>query len=403
MNKNPFEYLSGIIQSLASDKKRIGFLFGAGTSFAHKDETAIYIPSVSVLTKNILETINSDEVYFKDSIKSILQNIENPNIEKILDLVEKKIEAVGSDKLNGLNHEEFIQLRKIILKQIFKYVSVINSETPKEELMKLPHYEFAKWIAKAERKYPIEIFTTNYDYMFECAFEVNDVPYFDGFSGSLSPFFHSISVEDFSYLPKETKLWKIHGSLGWKVKDDKVIRCKSNLDNDELLIYPSSLKYANSKKMPYISLVDRLCNFMQQDDSILIVLGYSFGDEHINERIITTLKKSRNSHVFVFLYDKRTEGEDTIYELETDLKYERIAIQSSRISFLGMKSAIIGGIKYKWDFDSSTTEIHDEFGSLISLNTDNSFNELLIPDFIKFVDFISLMMNDAILEDISHE
>ncbi len=402
-NKNPYEYMSGVLQALASDKKRIGFLCGAGTSFAKKDETALFVPNILKMSDIIIEKIKSINSKLNEAILSIQHELGTPNIEKILDLIEKKIEAVGSSTLNGLNIVEFKDLKAIIETSIFDIVSVVSSNTPLSELQKLPHYSFAKWIGKVDRKYPIEIFTTNYDYMFESCLEVNNIPYYDGFTGSLTPFFHSLSVEDFTYLSHETKLWKIHGSLGWKMSEKKVVRCKTDPLNKELLIYPSSLKYSNSKKMPYISLIDRLCNFIQQEDSILIILGYSFGDEHINERIITSLKKANSSHVFAFVYDKYLKDGVTNYQLFEDEKYEFLANQSSRLSFIGMKSAFIGGMKYNWLFNASNSEINEDFRKFVKINQDNSFNELLLPDFVQFINFITSMMNQIDLKETNHE
>lgn len=41
-------------------------------------------------------------------------------------------------------------------------------------------------------------------------------------------------------------------------------------DQEDILIYPSTLKYKESKKQPFESLLDRLSNFLKQDDIILI-------------------------------------------------------------------------------------------------------------------------------------
>ncbi|MFA6377196.1 MAG: SIR2 family protein [Acholeplasmataceae bacterium] len=397
--KNPYEFISGISQVLASDKKRIGFLCGAGTSFAKNDATALNVPNINGITNRVVDKIKTEDSKFKTAIEEIVSEITDPNIERILDLLEKKIDAVGNSKLNGLSKEELICLRQKIHVDIYDIVSVISIDTPKEEIVKLPHNEFVKWIGRASRKYPIEIFTTNYDYFFESAFEINEIPYYDGFTGSLNPFFHSLSVEDFSYLPKETKLWKIHGSLGWKQVENRVIRSKSNSENKDLLIYPSSLKYTNSKKMPYVSLVDRLCAFIEQDEAVLFVIGYSFGDEHINERIITSLKKSHNSQVFAFIYDKKQNGESVGYQLQKDSIYMELGNQSSKISFIGMKTAIIGGKFIDWHIDSGKSSTSDTIKSIISLNEDETFNELLIPDFAKFVDYISSMVVRPSMEE----
>jgi hypothetical protein len=395
MDKNPYEYLSGILEILSSDKKRIGFLFGAGTSCSGKSIPAPFVPSTKELTDIIVDSIKKNKPEFSQPLASVMLEMTNPNIENILDLIEKKIEAVGPGTLNGLSSDKLTILKDVIQANIFDEVSVIDTDTKEEELKRLPHYEFAKWVGQADRKFPIEIFTTNYDYLFEASLEANDIPYYDGFSGSLSPFFNSIAVEDLSFLQSETKLWKIHGSLGWKQNGNKVIRCKScqKESNKELLIYPSFLKYTNSKKMPFVSLLDRLCNFVVSEDSVLIVLGYSFNDEHINERLITSLKRAKNSHVFAFIYDKKSTEKGDFYELLVDPKFVNLSNQTSRISFIGMNSAIIGGKKYKWTFDPTSQQSHHDFARFVVFNEDKTLKEITLPDFAMFVEFLSSLVD----------
>nr|WP_243687210.1 SIR2 family protein [Methanobacterium formicicum] len=111
------------------------------------------------------------------------------------------------------------------------------------------HSDFTEWINRADRKYGIEIFTLNYDYLFELGLELKKMFHIMMVSlVVLCLFFNSDSVEDFEFLPRQTKLWKIHGSLGWHhdKRSGKVLR-KDSSEND-ILIYPSTLKYSDSKK-----------------------------------------------------------------------------------------------------------------------------------------------------------
>lgn len=36
----------------------------------------------------------------------------------------------------------------------------------------------------------------------------------------ISLFFNSESIEDMNFLPTQTKLWKVHGSLGWHIEEE---------------------------------------------------------------------------------------------------------------------------------------------------------------------------------------
>ena len=312
---DPSEIVRGIQQLLVSDKKKIAFLFGAGTSLAKKESNSPYIPAIGKMTELVLTYLKEDSVN-GDKYKKALTEIEEElkqqnqplNIETLLSNVEEKVIIIGNGTLNALTKDEFKTIREKIRGKIQEIVSVHKDIDSTEN--SLIQYDLAKWICNADRKFGVEIFTTNYDYLLEIGLEANGVPYFDGFTGSYKPFFNADALEDVNYLPKQTKLWKIHGSLGLHkdASSDRIIRMSS--DKDDLLIYPSSLKYSNSKKMPYSAFMDRLNLFLKQDDAVLFVCGYSFGDEHINERIISALKTDTTAHVFVLNYDIKLETND---------------------------------------------------------------------------------------------
>ena len=127
----------------------------------------------------------------------------------------QKNQIICSGTLNGLSKDEMCSLIEETKEQIRKIVSKHKEIFESDGIDNLIHVDFAEWIKRADRKQAIELFTTNYDYFFELGIEEKNIPYYEGFTGSYKPFFHSESVEDLCYLPKQTKLWKIHGSLGW--------------------------------------------------------------------------------------------------------------------------------------------------------------------------------------------
>ncbi len=112
----------------------------------------------------------------------------------------------------------------------------------------------------------MEIFTTNYDYLFELGMEYHGVPYFDGFVGSYKPFFFPSSVEDLYYLPQQTKLWKLHGSLGWDTHESLGRIVIIDSEDNNIIILPCMSKYEASKKQPYKSVMDRLLDFLRAEE-----------------------------------------------------------------------------------------------------------------------------------------
>jgi ribosomal protein S17 len=216
----PSEYIRGIQQLLISDKKRIGFLFWAGSSLSKKSEKSLTVPAISKMTIDIVKKVGEMNKNYKTAFEEIKEELgdANFNVETILSNLEQKAMLIGKGSLNNLRKEDFANIIIEIKKNIRVMVSVHKADKDKiiskELVAELVHTDFANWIGQAERKYPIEIFTTNYDFLFELGLEHKEIPYYDGFCGSLRPFFNPESVEDFSFLAKQTKLWKIHGSLG---------------------------------------------------------------------------------------------------------------------------------------------------------------------------------------------
>lgn len=423
---DPSEIVRGIQQLLVSDKKKIAFLFGAGTSLAKKELDSLYIPGIGKMTELVLAYLKEDKNNGKQYEKALAEIDEELkqqgqplNIETLLSNVEEKIRIIGKGTLNNLTKEEFSIIGDKIREKIQEIVSVHKNISGKENT--LIQYDLAKWICNADRKFGVEIFTTNYDYMFEIGLETNGVPYFDGFTGSYKPFFNADALEDVDYLPKQTKLWKIHGSLGLHkdTSSGRIIRMSS--DKDDLLIYPSSLKYNNSKKQPYSAFMDRLNLFLKQDDAVLFVCGYSFGDEHINERIMSALQTNTTAHVFVLNYDivwsKHENGEDMkTHTFATDNYLGKLASRNRKISVLATRAAIIGGQFGEWkirvDIDSNdplspssyfkediTYEPNPKTEAQTETQIKTGKGELLLPSFVSFVELLKSMIPKNEWED----
>ncbi|MGV7107475.1 SIR2 family protein [Flavobacterium sp. U410] len=408
---DPSEYIRGIQQILISDKKKIGFLFGAGSSLATKNETSLTVPAIGKMTSEIVDEVGKLDGKYKTALEEIKEELgeKSFNIETILSNLEQKVLFIGKGTLNSLNKDEFARLIQEIKKGVRKKVSVHKKEdekiVTKDIVSELVQTDFANWIGQAERKFPIEVFTTNYDFLFELGLEHKEIPYYDGFCGSLRAFFNPESVEDFSFLPKQTKLWKIHGSLGWHYDMDTEKILRVSPDDDDILIYPSTLKYKESKKQPYESLMDRLSNFLKQDDAILITCGYSWGDEHINSRIISALKTNTTSHVIGLIFDKYDKIDDKS-------NVSKIGLDNPKVSIYASRSAVIGCNYAEWKLKSEPSKddtvnlnlYFDEDGAIDSNEEKNKETkgeevwtgkgEFILPDFGKLATFLNSMVSD---------
>lgn len=410
MNHDPSEYIRGIQQVLISDKKKIGFLFGAGSSLATKGEKSLTVPAIGKMTSEIVDEVGLLNGSFKTALEEIKEELEGIgfNIETILSKLELKLDVIGKSTLNSLKKDDFKALITAVKKCVRNKVSVHldgKKIVAKDIVSELVQTDFANWIGQAERKFPIEIFTTNYDFLFELGLEHNEIPYYDGFCGSLRAFFNPDSVEDLRFLPKQTKLWKIHGSLGWHFDKDTEKILRVSPDDDDILIYPSTLKYKDAKKQPYESLLDRLSNFLKQDDAVLFTCGYSWGDEHINSRIMSALRTHSTSHVIGLFFDK-------FDKIDANSKISKIGLDNSKISIYASRSAIIGCNYGEWKLksepskdDSVNIDLYfDEDAAIdttVNKNTETKGKELwtgkgefVLPDFSRLVKFLNAMVAD---------
>jgi SIR2-like domain len=409
---DPREHIRGIHQILISDKKRIGFLFGAGSSYA-TGIPQLCVPAVEEMTRIIVGQVSAHSAEFAAAINEIRFEYEESllpfNIESLLSNIEAKRAVIGAGTLNGLDIHGFIELATFVKTGVIKLVSVHESLKLKDRKI-LAHAKLANWVQKARRRFPSEIFTINYDYLFEIALESSGIPYFDGFSGSFEPFFCPEAVEDVGAYGHLVKLWKMHGSLGWTYResDKAVIRDKS-AKADSILIYPSHLKYNTSKKQPYVGLIDRLCTFLQQDDAVLFTCGYSFGDNHINERIVTSLRRGANSHVIALYFDefvnKNGVPEFALTNEENSVRAMATRETGGKMSAYGIRHAVIGGKFGKWKltdepkindsvrvsqyFDEDAASPSNEAGQRKGDERWEGTGRFLLPDFRKLTEFLN--------------
>lgn len=347
---NPKYQLDLIQQILSQNVKPLGFFIGAGCPLSIRIENTAgemeaLIGDVAGLTKSISFLLEQSDASLLKSWNKLKRAIEEDkeattNIETILTKIRLLKEVAGSGLVRGLNHSELTDLDSHIC---FSIADQVNKQLPIENTA---FHDLAIWTRATNRNKPVQIFTTNYDLLLEQAFEESSAPYFDGFVGSRQAFFDLAAVEQEWLLPARwTRLWKIHGSLNWRVTPGKqVARCENQPSGeDSYLIYPSHLKYDQSRKMPFIAMLDRLKSFLMTPSSTLFICGYSFGDEHINDIICRTLEANSSAHVFAFAYGDIAD--------DRYIAAKRCAMSTPNCTLLGKNSGVIGRNDYVWTGD----------------------------------------------------
>lgn len=345
MMHDPARAVETLRDHLSRHDKPIGFLFGAGTSCAPRkvgtDEPLI--PAIRELTQLCREASKALGPEFAAAWELIAQesiDVEgNDLVEAVLSRVHLKVDAVGAeDSLVGLDHAQLARLETTIRETIASAVQ------PPQELVpaNLPHHDLARWLGRSSRQRAVEIFTTNYDLLIERALEDERQVVFDGFVGSHRPFFHPESLTRADLAPGSAwvRLWKLHGSVNWSwhvVQGRRRIVRTEPIGSGELVL-PSSRKYDESRKEPYVALLERLGRFVMQDDALLISCGYGFCDEHINSVLFDALAGPTRTHLVALQFE----------DSEPNSALARAAERRRNLTVLGPSRAWIGSLEGPW-------------------------------------------------------
>jgi hypothetical protein len=383
---DPIRHIKYLRQSLSQDNEAIGFFISAGCPLAvemPEDEWPL-IPDVAALSSFINKQLQGDINY-----TLLLDELEKSgkkknNIEDVLSFLRGLLLVSKGGTVRGLTEQNLIGLQDSICKEIVKKIHVT---LPDEDT---PYHRLCKWIQSIDRKVAVELFTTNYDLLMEQSLEILEIPYFDGFVGSTKAFFDLRAVED-NFIPIHwSRLWKIHGSINWYVeeKDDhkKVYRSSEVKEDASHLIYPSHLKYEESRKMPYLALIDQLNRFTRKKSSLLILCGYSFGDGHINDTIINALVANPTAMVLGLMFGTyHVKSEDgTISERYP--KAYKLAKNQHNLNIWTFDKAIIGTNIGNWNKGLSREDADADVMSFISTKPSIE-NDKIMQDMVEMGNF----------------
>lgn len=305
---DPPNFVSQMRQILAADKLPLAFFLGAGcpTSIRvvniNDGSSDALIPDIAGVTRMVEELMSNDralsgsfvrlrETFSEDGYTS-------PTVEDILNRVRAFHDVAGAAGVRGLDASTLKSLDNKICTVIR---DVVDKSLPTKDS---PYHHLADFVRLRRQRAP-EIFTTNYDLLCEEALEDRRTTYFDGFVGAVRPFFDQQAIEEGECPPRWARLWKLHGSVNWRIEPEsnRVFRSGDARDGDELLIHPSRLKYDESRRMPYVVMIDRLRGFLRRSGpAALIMSGYSFGDEHINAAIVDGLQANPSAVCFGLQY-----------------------------------------------------------------------------------------------------
>lgn len=268
----------------------LSFLIGAGCSSNKVDGEETGIPGMEALYDDFFDKNPKLSI-----LKTEMKGKFDKNLEKLLEVmgavqIVNSISTIDNDIDNKIS-----QVQSFIRKRI---QSGLNGQVVKDI-----YKGFYTKITQRSRKTPVSIFTTNYDLFNEIALDELGFPYNNGFTGTYRRKFNPISY-NYMYVDNmnlNRDVWervstffnliKLHGSISWVRKHDEIWEQDYNdiQDNETVMIYPTPLKDRTTLMTPYSDLFRVMENKIVQRNSALIVLGYSFSDDHINRVILNGL------------------------------------------------------------------------------------------------------------------
>ena len=217
--------------------------------------------------------------------------------------------------------EDLIQLMTDIERCIYALCSLALPEPVNERTAH--HALAAKLIARDAALGRSHLFTLNYDTLLEQAFDQLAIQYMDGFVGTVQRRFDPSCYGLDLYYPGDTRegrvrrydkfahLYKLHGSVNWRINaTGRVVQSNyrspehftawqgmqpraqaERLDTlfegnrEPIAILPTANKFVQTLDLPYAHLFRALHNRLNEAQTFLLILGYGFGDAHLN-RII---------------------------------------------------------------------------------------------------------------------
>lgn len=310
--------------------KNFAVLSGAGSSIDVGGK------SMQDLWKKAEEKYSAEE--FKEIREKVNFNSTNNDLEALLSQIDGFSKFNTNKKIKTTKKEYLID---DIKKEIFKIIKDECTITKPVKTTDFPHSKFLQKLLQRKQTNPrIKIFTLNYDLLFEyAATEVNSV-IIDGFSFTYPRTFSGrffdydivqregskLQAED-NFIQRVFHLHKLHGSLNWKKNKETGETIIEENTAEPLMVYPREAKYEDSYEQPFFEMMARFQRTLRiNNDTLLVCIGYSFNDKHINAVIEEALNQNPSFRMVVispmFDNDNKSDAFKVVFE---------IAQQSDRI------------------------------------------------------------------------
>ena len=310
------------------------FLLGAGASVDAK------IPHSAAMIRELEAHIYSDKkewskfkslynyvrsaIYYSDGIHGRFDGSASYNIERLVDTLNEinrksehtlypfvgawnptLVEVAGEDF--GMIEEFKQQIVRTLLSEWMAVTSYATNANYYSGLI-----EFQK-----EYQYPLRLFTLNYDLCVERIFRNANASIERGFDDRR--YWDWRRFGDHDHLPVDAYLYKLHGSVDWVYEDERLTYHDDPRQNpDTAIIFGTSYKL--EYRDPFLFLTYEFRKWTLEA-RMIVVIGYGFGDSHINKIIQQALTANSDRVLLVVSPLFGEEAENYRKKVASSLEY----------------------------------------------------------------------------------
>lgn len=301
--------------------RNVAFLLGAGCSSMVIDGVERGIPTMAPLAKEFCGTLAGDDAGAADNAPWAFDSSDvrclaghgltltgeyARNLERLMETLYALRFVLARSDDSG-DADEVANVYSMIAKvQNFLWERCTDGAFSKGDDSVLDLYEsFYRRLVLRDRSLPRPwVFTTNYDLFSERAMDRLGLPYANGFSGVVERRFNpamfryalaeqlDISNRKWSAVDGFVYLCKLHGSISWTEDDHGLFPIRETWPQtapSKVMIFPTPSKQNSSLGSPYSDLFREFQSRIVREQSVLITMGYAFGDEHLNNIIYQAL------------------------------------------------------------------------------------------------------------------
>ena len=303
--------------------KNLSFLMGSGCSSLRNGDDELGISTMKFLAKEFqrpfatkpaddggqvfVSPVQKAELYNKLGIDLSANDVKG-NLERMMEiLINAHQFCKTSDKGELSSVATLVDQTIAGIKKFILYKCTTGPFSNGDESVVAHYRRFYQSLATRSRGLaPPWVFTTNYDLFNERAMDRSGIPYSNGFSGTVerrfNPATYRLALAE--QLDITSRRWaavdgfvhfcKLHGSVNWTEEEKGLFPIREShapLDpsTNRVMIYPTPSKQTTSFGSPYSDMFREFQRQVVQDQSVLVIMGFSFGDEHVNNIIFQGL------------------------------------------------------------------------------------------------------------------